>query len=203
MYFCDSEVSNVKVRANIGQIMLYQSRYSEALPIYQSILEIDENNADAKQKLLEIHDYFIEKGEDLIDIKKYTTAVPYFEQALSAARLPQSVKKLADLNKIMMNPERAEELYIEYNKLTREKEKIDFENARREYINQGKQALEAKNLAKATEFFEKAFELKVDKDVFVFLAHIYKKQKKTAELQKLLDRWKKKINEEGISFDDI
>lgn len=199
----DSEIANVKVRANMGQIMLYQSRYSEALPIYQSVLEIDENNTNAKQKLLEIHDYFIEKGEDLIDVKRYSTAVPYFEQALSATRLPQSVKKLADLHKVMMDVNRAEELYIEYNKLTREKEKTDFENARSEYINQGKKALETRDLAKATELFEKAFELKVDKDVFVFLAHIYKMQKKTTELQKLLDRWKKKINEEGISFDDI
>lgn len=199
----NSEIENIQVKSNIGQILLYQSRYSEALPIFQEILAIDPAFPVAKQKLMEIHDYFLEKGEELVEIKKYTTALPYFEQALTAARLPETVKKMADLYRQMMDTEKAETLYNEYKATIQKSENTEGEETRLAYIQQGKELLLKKEYQQATELFEKAFLLKVDKDVFVFLAHIYKVQKRTKDLQNLMMRWKEKINQEGIRFEDI
>lgn len=199
----DSEIDIPEVKISIGQILLYQSRYSDALPLYKEILNIDPANTAAQQKIAEIHDYFVEKGDELVDIKKHSTALPYYQRALSALRLPETVKKTADCHKYLMDVDKADELYIEYNQMIREKEKDDVEAARQAYIQEGKELLEKKAYEKAISCFEKAFELKVDKDVFVFLAHIYKIQKRTRDLQNLLQRWKEKIAKDGISFEEL
>lgn len=199
----DIEIDNIDVKSSIGQILLYQSRYSDALPYYHEILKLKPSHTDAKNKLIEIHDYFVEKGDDLFEANKFSTALPYFEKALSAVREPTTVKRTGDCYKAMMEVNKAEELYIEYNKLIRQKEKEDFEAARASYIEEGKSHLEKKNYQNAIECFEKAFELKADKDVFVFLAHIYKIQKRTKDLQILLQRWKERISKEGLSIEEL
>jgi Tfp pilus assembly protein PilF len=103
----------------------------------------------------------------------------------------------------MMDMEKAEALYNEYNSTVQERDEEESENTRLAYIQQGKELLLKKEYQPATELFEKAFALKVDKDVFVFLAHIYKIQKRTKDLQDLMIRWKEMINKEGIRFEDI
>jgi tetratricopeptide (TPR) repeat protein len=199
----DSEIEKPEIKTGIGQILLYQNRYSEALPIFLDILKIDKSNAQAVRKLTEIHNYFLEKGEELVNIKKFKTALPFFEQALTAFRKPETIKKTADVYKLLMDTAKAEELYIEYNKIAREQNLGKKEGIRKSLIEQGKERLVNKDLENAIKCFEKAFEMKVDKDVFVFLAHIYKMQKRTKDIQSLMTRWKEMIKTQGISLDEI
>ncbi len=46
------------------------------------------------------------------------------------------------------------------------------------------------------ESFELAFRMKLDKDVFVYLATIYKAMKRNEEMQHLLERWNKMVEHE-------
>ncbi|MBU2514999.1 hypothetical protein KJ966_27070 [bacterium] len=199
----NSEIEDTRVKTNIGQILLYQSRYSEALPIFKELLEKDKSNTEANQKLKEIHDYFLVKGEELFSINKFSVSIPYFEQALAAVRLPETIKKTANVYKQLMDNAKADELFIEYNKIIRESSKEKSEDLRQSYIENGKKFMLNKQFEKAIVLFEKAFEMKVDKDVFVFLAHIYKSLKRTGDLKNLMNRWKEMIKKEGISLEDI
>ncbi len=199
----NSEIEDTKIKSNIGQILLYQSRYSEALPIFKEILEIDKSNTVANQKLQEIHDYFLEKGDELYGINKFAVSIPYFEQALAAIRLPETIKKTANVYKQLMDNAKADELFIEYNKIIRKSHKEKNEDLRLSYIEHGKKLMLDKQFDKAITLFEKAFGMKVDKDVFVFLAHIYKSLKRTNDLKNLMNRWKEMIKKEGISLEEI
>lgn len=199
----DAEINDIHVKSGIGQILLYQNRYLDALPFYKQIIDLDKTNKDATNKLKEIHNYFQEKGDELVEIDKLTTALPFYENALKASRVPETVKKLADVYKHLMNPDKAEALYIEYNQLKRELGKTDKEAQRQQMIDDGKDHLAKKEYEKAIDLFEKAFTMKVDKDVFVFLAHIYKILKRTDDLKQLMARWKEMIHTQGIKLDEI
>jgi lipopolysaccharide biosynthesis regulator YciM len=63
------------------------------------------------------------------------------------------------------------------------------EEKRRIHVTKGKAYLKKKDFINAIESFENAFSLRMDKDVFVYLAHIYKGLKRTNALNHLLQRW--------------
>ncbi len=199
----DSEIDNIHVKNSLGQIMIYQNRYAEAIPIYKQILEMDSIYKDADQKLLEIHNYFAGKGDELFLVRKFTSSVKYFERALVAKRLPETVKKAAETYKVLMDMDKADALFIEYNQIQREYKAVRKEEQRKQYINQAKEFLKNKDYEKAIELFEKALPMKMDKDVFVYLAHIFKNLDRTEELQDLLKQWRSMVNVTGISFSDI
>ncbi|MCP4753360.1 MAG: hypothetical protein GY866_20915, partial [Proteobacteria bacterium] len=64
---------------------------------------------------------------------------------------------------------------------------------RLEYIKTGKAFLRRKDFTQAVVFLERAFRMKLDKDVMVLLATIFKALKKNEEMQRLLDRWNKMV----------
>ena len=53
--------------------------------------------------------------------------------------------------------------------------------------------MKRKDYKQAIESFELAFRMKLDKDVFVYLATIYKALKRNEEMQHLLERWNKMV----------
>ena len=77
----------------------------------------------------------------------------------------------------------------------REREE-EIELERLENIKMGKIYLKRKKYHRAIESFESAFRMKMDKDVFMFLAHIYKMLKSPRELEDLLFRWNQMVEHE-------
>lgn len=199
----DSEINHPHVKKNIGQILIYKNRFAEALPLFKSLLEMDREDIEVRSKIREIHDYFLQKGEELCEANKHTSAVSFMEQALSAARLPETLKKTADLYKYLMNEAKAEQLFAEYRSIIQQSEDSNAEERRQILIEQGKDLLLKKDFEAAIDRFEKAFPMKIDKDVFVFLAHIYKILKRTRDLEDLMTRWKEMIRNQGINLDEI
>ena len=197
------EIENVHVKSNIGQILIYQNQYSAAIPIYKRILELDPKFDQANQKLDEIHDHYLKEGEEMFYVRKFSNSVKFYEKALSARRLPETIKITANVYHQLMDFKAEKALLGEYRELKCQQKKKDKEKLRLDYVQKGKEHLLNKKFDEAVEFFEKAFSMKVDKDVFVYLAHILKTQKRTQELKYLMDRWKKMLQTEGISFDQI
>jgi Tfp pilus assembly protein PilF len=84
----------------------------------------------------------------------------------------------------------------EYQKIMVEEEKAEKEVTRQGYIKKGRAYMKNKDLRNAIENFELAFRMKADKDVFVFLASIYKRLKRNVDMESLLERWNKMVEYE-------
>ena len=199
----DSEIKNIHVKENIGQIHIYQNQYSDAIPFYKKILKMDPEYETAIQKLEEIHNHFTEKAEESFSVRKFANSVKLYEKALKACRIPETIKKTATVYHQLMDVKAEKTLMEEYRELRRQQKGKEKEQSRQSYIKKGKEYLLKKEYNKAFDSFDKALSMKVDKDVFVYLAHILKAQKRTAELKLLMERWKRMLQTQGISFDQI
>ena len=71
-----------------------------------------------------------------------------------------------------------------------------MEVERQAKIKSAKQAMAQRNFRKAVELFEEVFRMKVDKNIFLQLAALYKGMKKFAELEELTQRWAKMVERE-------
>ncbi len=225
----ESETENSHVQEQIGQILLMQNNYSEALPMFRKILKTDPQSAVGLDKINEIHNYYCERAEELFDVRKFSPAASLYEKALDIERRPETIQKAIGVYNQLMNYEKAnmlaEELKEQKRKQREDKEQQiveqsieeneeqiaetgeqtldEKEKLRLKYIRTGKEYLIRKDFGKAVDYFEKAFPLKADKDVFVFLAHILKRLGRTKELQSLLIRWKKMTKYQNIKLEEI
>jgi tetratricopeptide (TPR) repeat protein len=119
-----------------------------------------------------------------------------FERALRVKRIPETVKQTIAVYKLLKDFVKVEELTLEYEEMQKREKEKENEKVRQEYIRNGKISLKRRDYKQAIESFELAFRMKLDKDVFVFLATIYKAMKRTEEMQGLLQRWNKMVEHE-------
>ncbi|OGG96834.1 MAG: hypothetical protein A2508_03705 [Candidatus Lambdaproteobacteria bacterium RIFOXYD12_FULL_49_8] len=111
-------------------------------------------------------------------------------------RAPETVRKTASVYQVLRQPLRAERLMAEYEVYKQGEKAIQEEKDRQSNILLGRAYLQKKHWSKAIEHFEIAFRMKLDKDVFMFLATIYKKLRKTEEMKDLLNRWNRMTEHE-------
>lgn len=191
-----SEIDEVPIWSDISRIYIEMKRFDEAGQALNRILKIDPESEFAKIKLRELHDHFCDKGETFLSQSKFQAAVSNYEKALRIMRLADTIKKAASIYKVMKNSIKVEALLNEYEELQRIDRDAETEKQRLQHINKGKLALRKKQYKLAIEQLELAFRLKLDKDVFVLLASMYKSLKKKEEMQDLLLRWNKKVEYE-------
>ena len=191
-----SEDNNLDVYFSIGEIYIALELYEKAMVTYFKVLEFDSESEKAKMQLKKIHDFFCQKGEAFFQKGVFNLSVKNYESALRAQRLSVTLKTTADIYKFMKNYEKYDELMAEYQKIKDKEEEAQKEATRQGYIKKGKAYMKKKDMRKAIENFELAFRMKVDKDVFVFLASMYKGMKRTLDMENLLERWNKMVEYE-------
>jgi len=191
-----SEENNLNVYFSIAGIYVALELYDKAIATYFKVLEFDSDSEKAKSQLKKIHDFYCQKGEEFFQNGVFKLSAKSFESALRAQRLSNTLKRTADIYKFMKNHERYDELMLEYQKIQEKEEELQKEATRQGYIKRGKTSMKKKDMKKAIENFELAFRMKVDKDVFVFLASIYKRMKRTLDMESLLERWNKMVEYE-------
>ncbi len=184
-----TEKSDSEIWNRIGIIYQKLERVEEAINTFREVLKIDPDSKAANQQLRKIHDDYIKEGDGLFDEKKYPQAIEYFDRALSIMRLPDSLKKAAQAYR-QLNDVRTENKLLEEadNLLNVEKEK-EQERLRQALMIKGKALLRKNQYQKAIEIIEAAFVIKVDKDVYMQLAALYKKFKGKDSLAGLEKRW--------------
>lgn len=188
-----SEIDNIDIWLRIGEIYINLKQYDDAVKAYREIQRIDPESIRAQQQLEELHNVFRLKAEDFFNHAKYQAAVNMYEKALKILRLPETIKQTASVYKVLKNPEKTEALTKEYEEyLKKEKEKED-EQKRLDIIKKGKIFLKSKKHKMAIEQLEIAFRMKLDKNVFVLLASLYKAMKRKADMENLLQRWNKMV----------
>lgn len=186
-----SETNNQECWMKIGKIHQQMEKPSEAVKAFKEILEFDPENKEAIEKLTELHDMYCEKAEDVFQNRKFSQAAAFYERALGAMRLPKTIERAAAVYKQLSKTDRADELIDELDNIHEQEKEAEQERLRQEYIAKGKMYMKRKAFEMAINAFEKAFRMKVDKDVMMSLAYIYKGMNRDQDLSSLEYRWAK------------
>ncbi|MDX2469967.1 MAG: hypothetical protein QNL04_05250 [SAR324 cluster bacterium] len=187
------EVTTVAPWISMGDIYLKMDKLEEAAIKYRKALTVEERNKEATEKLKEIHDIYYERGEAFFRESKYKASAGIFEKALGIMRIADTIKRTAGIYKMLRDSARYEDLMEEYELLLEKEKELEQEKLRQGYMVKGKAYMQRRQFNKAIENFELAFRMKLDKDVFMFLATMYKKLNYKDEMEDLLKRWNKMV----------
>jgi len=145
---------------------------------------------------MEIHDFYSAKGETLNYELKYKPALKNYLKALEVFRLQETIQLTISVCRQLKRKDLEKELTEELEKIKEEEKAKAKEAERIELIESAQNAIKQKNYIKAIEHYEKAFRMKLDKEIFLQLAGLYKGLKKMTEMEDLLQRWNKMVEYE-------
>ncbi len=188
-----SEIPSVRLYNQIGSIYVERKKYDDAVEAFRLLLALDPKSEIGDSKLLEIHNYYVEKADVLMNDRKFKPASDYLHKALGVLRAPETIKKAASVYKQLNNSEKEKELLKEYQDILDQEKEQEQEEKRQGLIQQGKQQLVKKNYLKAIDIFEAILRMKVDRQIFVQLAALYKGLKKRDDLADLERRWENMV----------
>ncbi len=183
------EIDDIKIWERIGELHFELNESTESLKAYREVQRLEPESIIAKQKLAAIYSLYLDMASKLKQEKKYQQAIVIMERALTIQRPPDLLEDTANTYRLLRDHKRAEELMDEYQETVSKIEENILEAERKQYIIKGQEYMKKKEFALAIENMEKASRIKLDKDIFMLLAHIYKKLKRTRALQDLLSRW--------------
>lgn len=190
------ESDDKQVMLNMGEIYIAGGKFDNAAKMYKKVLGNEPENSYANQRLNWIYDYFCNIGEELFAKSIFQTAASKYEHALNIIRKPEALIRAAEIYRILKQQKKANALMDEYNQIKEAEKEREQEKIRQAYIIKGKAFMKEKNYNRAIENFELAFRMKLDKDVFMFLATLYKSLKKALEMESLLKRWNSMVEYE-------
>lgn len=191
-----SEIPDPKLWERLGILYIEMKKYDDAIKTFRQLQTYEPDSQVAAEKLREIHDYYAEKGKQLLEERKFKPASDYFHKALGVLRLPETVKTAAVIYGQLKQTDKEEELLDEYAALVKAVKDKETEVERQKLIAEGKAWMAKKNYPKAIAAYESALRMKVDKSVFLQLAALYKGLKKMDDLHSLLGRWEKMVEYE-------
>ena len=191
-----TEIPDARLWERLGTLYAQMKKYDDAVAAFRKLQEMEPDSETGFLKLKEIHDYYFAMGKQLLDDRKFKPASDYFRKALGVLRLPETVKTAAIVYGQLKQSDLEEELLDEYQKLMQIEKEKGQEVERQNIIREAKTFMAQKNYLKAASSLESALRMKVDKNVFLQLAGIYKGLKKTEELHALVGRWEKMVEHE-------
>ncbi|MDH5559480.1 MAG: hypothetical protein OEY59_01335, partial [Deltaproteobacteria bacterium] len=184
------ENKDINSLKRLGGIYFADNQYKQAIEPLKEALILESESGDTQQKLTNIHDFFFDLGNHAYIENQFKTAIEQLETALLAQKTPGTIKLLVKILKRIKQNTKAYELEKEYYALVQSADDERREKERLGLINQGKAELKMKNYDKSITLFEKALLYKMDLNVIMFLAHIYKSLNRKRALNDLLVKWK-------------
>ncbi|OGG97390.1 MAG: hypothetical protein A2508_02670 [Candidatus Lambdaproteobacteria bacterium RIFOXYD12_FULL_49_8] len=191
-----TEMPDIKMWTKLGETYAALKKYDEAASAFRKALEMDPNDPEANQKIKEVHNYYADKAKGLEAERKLKPAAEYYTKALTILKVPDTMKRAASVFKSLNNLDEADKLIFELHAIEQAERDQQMEVERQAKIKSAKQAMAQRNFRKAVELFEEVFRMKVDKNIFLQLAALYKGMKKFAELEELTQRWAKMVERE-------
>jgi len=191
------ESESIEAWAKIGDIYWQTLEEENAIQAYKQILKVDPKSRLGYIKLRKIHDNFCKKALIFTEASKFNLAVLEYDKALKVLKVTDTLKKASDAYKVIDKRAISLNLKIEYKEALAGDKKKEDEILRQKLIEKGKEYLRAKNIQPAIRCFENAFDMKADKDVFMFLVYIYKNLKRKEALNHLIKRWHKMVKHDA------
>jgi tetratricopeptide (TPR) repeat protein len=184
------ESNSIKAWLNIGEIYLLQKRQLEALDTFRELRRLFPDSQEVEAKLSDVHKIICQQADELFNASKFSQSAVVYERALKLTRTPETIAKLIAAYKRLNKHHLVQKLYEEQQNLTNSRQKEGILERKQDLIEQGKRQLKNQDFESAILSFENAFAIQPDKDVFVYLAHIYKGLKRKRMLRDLVQRWR-------------
>ncbi len=188
-----TELPSPRIWNQIGTIYVERKKYDDAVDAFRQLKALDPKSDMGDSKLIEIHNYYVERADVLMDERKFKPASDYLHKALGVLRLPDTLKKAAAVYKQLNAPDKEKELLEEWKKIIDAEKAKEQEAMRQHMIEKGKKQLTDKDYLKAVDTFETVLRMKVDRKIFLQLAALYKGLKKRDELSDLERRWENMV----------
>ncbi|MCG8333495.1 MAG: tetratricopeptide repeat protein [Proteobacteria bacterium] len=174
-----------------------------ALQSYKKVVSFAPDSAEARHKLNLIYNSYVKKAEELEAANKPQQAAVIYERALQIERSPKILKSTAAIYKSLRQFDKAEDLLHESHLIKTKEKNQELEVRRQSLINKGKEHTKRQEFTAAIEQLENAARIKLDKDVFMYLAHIYKGLKRKRALQDLINRWDQITQSEAVKLSNV
>lgn len=187
------ELENPKILNHIGKIYLESENYQEALDTYRQILNMDPSYKPALKTILRIHEICGIIGRQKVRDGEPEEGLVYLKLALDALKDVETLRSMVVCYRKLKNKDAVLRLEKECTELLKKQEKETLEEQFSRLVDGGKKAMKEKKYDKSIQCFEKALMLKPDKNVFVFLAHIYKNLNRTKALLALISNYKNRL----------
>lgn len=191
-----SEQDDVLAWQYIGDICFRMNNMQGAIKAYQKIVSIDPQSDIGEKKLKTVHDFFYKKGLANFEGGKSRLAADYFKKALNVVEVADTFEKAIKLYLKIKEFEEVQELQKRYDVLKKKEKDSMLDQQHQELKKRAQKYLKVNKFEKAIECYEKAFAMKIDKDVFMYLAYIYKRMKNKDKLNGLMKRWEKMLDDE-------
>jgi len=188
-----NEMETAEIWDKIGTIYLERKEYDSAVKAFNRLSKLDPDSGLGEVKLKKIQDYYLEKGETLFGERKFKAAAEYFEKALTIIRSADIIKRTAEVYIQLNNTDREQELLKEHREALEQEKAREQEEIRQQLILKSKHLMKRGLFDKAIEILESAFRLKIDRNIFMQLAVLYKGLKKQDELILLEQKWQKML----------
>ncbi|MBU2512494.1 tetratricopeptide repeat protein [bacterium] len=196
------ETPNTHALIRIGELLIEKEELVEAIMSLREAQDIEPDNSAARQKLLEIHDIYCLKAETCVRREDFIAAAKLYQNALELHRSTAVLIKAAIVHEKLEDWSKARALRQESEQIQTDIKEEKYEQQRQLIIEKGKKLMKKKDYNSAIELLEKAFEMKPDKDVFMLLAHIFKRLNQSRRLSSLMSRWKLMMDRE-IRMKDV
>ncbi len=187
---------NIHALGRIGELLIEKEELVEAVMALREVQELDPDNSRAQQKLTEIHDKYCLMAETFVRRSDNVAAARLYQNALELHRSTAVLLKASTVHEKLEDWSKARALRQESEQIQIDKKEEKLEELRKLIIEKGKTLMRKKDFNPAIELLEKAFEMKPDKDVFLLLAHIFKKLNQNRRLSSLMSRWKLMMDRE-------
>ncbi|MBT4526908.1 MAG: hypothetical protein HOC24_10185 [Deltaproteobacteria bacterium] len=178
------------VISSIGDIYRILHYDDLAIQSYKKLLKCDNYVKIAKERLIEIHDYLFTSGEQKENGQNFLAASIFFENALSAFRFPKTIEKTASIYLKLKKEKEARRLLDEYREIIKVKTEEQSKIRHQLLVAQAKLKLKKNQVKPATELLSQALNKKWNKDTFMFLLDIYRKNNNLKMMTHLLNHYK-------------
>lgn len=186
-----------KIWLRLGQCHYFRKHILEAYNTFKKGFEGDLAPADRQEYIDQVQSFYHQEIDRSIEAKRTEKAHTLAEQSLHFSRNQQALEWAAKAAHASGEVFKAAGFQEEINELLGLDRNSQFEAKRQRHIDTAKQHLAKQNFQSAIHYFELAFEMKLDKDVFVYLANIYKRLKYQRALGDLMRRWKASVENEA------
>lgn len=183
------EKKDINAWLKIGEIHLAKKRQLEALDTFKEMKRVYPDSPVVQNKLIEVHNTICQQADEYFNQTKFKQAAIIYERALKLVQTADTIKKLISVYKQLHKSVKVQALYEELNRMAVQEVAEKKSEKHQELINNGKQALRVKDYESAIICFENAFNIRPNKDVFVYLAQIYKGLNRKSVLRDLVERW--------------
>ncbi|MDT8446495.1 MAG: hypothetical protein RRB13_06310 [bacterium] len=184
------------VWARIAKLNFDANRLKEAAQALKEWLVLEPNNAYAKEKLVELSEAFLAKGQQLETEKKYKASMKVYLQAAEIAKTPELLKRIEEGFYRFKQPLKAKQAEMERHVMVMMEQRKRAAKQQEELLKVGMAYLRNGVTKKAATTLEKALELKANLPIYQTLCLLYKDEGNEKDLYELESRWADMLAEE-------